>query len=130
MYWEPLCLDGVYNGSKRTEPKALSLVTSAATAELLLMFIPLLKTWSTLRTKSAGPREMSHVFYILIVLVDLIAVAAVPAATVRVHDVLEPSDDVKHLEEHREGGDEDRQHKLSEDRLVGHEARLQPFDPA
>ena len=44
--------------------------------------------------------------------------------------MLEPSDGVEHLEEQREGGDQDRQHQPPEDLLVGLEARLQLFDPA
>ena len=64
------------------------------------------------------------------VLLELIAVAAVRVAAVRVNLELEPGDDVEHLGDHRKGGDEDRQHQLPEDHLVGLEPRLQPFDPA
>ena len=66
----------------------------------------------------------------LVVLLDLIAVAAVLIAAVRVDLDLEPGDDVERLEDHCKSGDEDRQHQLPEDHLVGREPRLQPFDPA
>ena len=64
----------------------------------------------------------------LVVLLDLIAVAAILVAAVRVDLDLEPGDDVERLEDHRKSGDEDRQHQLPEDHLVGREPRLQPFD--